>query len=145
MTRFAIKLIIHPFCVIALTSCDAFMVYLVVINHWWQCLGPVFCRLLGVSSGCARSIEGRLLQWPDLWLAGHSVSLLRARDRKRALDSMFAIIVVLRSRKMMDTLSYKVPQTFSGIQFGKHKLTYIATWFHVYNQWYNIGTVAFSK
>ena len=43
--------------------------------------GPVFCLLLGVSSGCARPITGQL---PVLWLAEHSLSLLRARDRKRA-------------------------------------------------------------
>ena len=51
-------------------------------QQWFT--GPVFCLLLGVSSGCAWPITGQLtaVTWP---VAEHSLSLLRGRDRKRAL------------------------------------------------------------
>ena len=53
----------------------------------WICLselvtgapGPIFCLLVGVSSGYARPITGQVTS------AEHSLSLLRAKDRKRAL------------------------------------------------------------
>ena len=64
---------------------------------WWRhqketfsallahCSGPVFCLLLGVSSGCAWPITGQVtsVTWPVIGWA-YSLSLLRARDRKRA-------------------------------------------------------------
>ena len=44
---------------------------------------PIFCLLLLVSSGCARPITGQVtsVTWPVI---EHSLSLLRARDRKWA-------------------------------------------------------------
>ena len=46
-------------------------------------LGTVFCLLLRLSSDYAQPITGQVTE-VTLWLAKHSLSLLRARDRKRA-------------------------------------------------------------
>ena len=51
------------------------------IHHCVHCW-PVFCLLLGVGSVCARPIIGQVTE--GLWLAEHSLSLLRAKERKRA-------------------------------------------------------------
>ena len=59
---------------------------------WWRIViklksiqGPFSVSYLEQAQAVLGQSQGRLLQKPDLWLAEHSLSLLRARYRKRAL------------------------------------------------------------